>query len=265
MSILDRIVANKKKEVELNSAIKPVKSLERSTLYDSEVVSMKQYIQRPDMVGIIAEIKRSSPSTGTINNNLDVEQVSKAYVQAGASGLSVLTDQQYFGGSNRDLTTARKFNNCPILRKDFIIDPYQLLESKSIGADCILLIAACVSPQKCRELATFAKSLGLEVLLEVHHKSEIDSHINPFIDLVGVNNRNLHDFSTSIANSISLAKHIPDGFVKISESGISEAAQIVELKQHGFEGFLIGGYFMKHDEPGKACKKLIDNLNNIAV
>jgi indole-3-glycerol phosphate synthase len=239
--------------------------LESSIFFETDVVSMKHYLQREDKVGIIAEIKRSSPSTGIINNNLDVEQLSISYMQAGASGLSVLTDQKYFGGSNGDLLTARKFNYCPILRKDFVIDEYQLVEAKSIGADCILLIAACLTPGKCNDLAAFAKGLGLEVLLEVHNEAEINSHVNQFVDLVGVNNRNLHDFSTDIGHSMSLAKYIPDDFVKVSESGISNASQVLELKQHGFEGFLIGGYIMKHDQPGQVCKNLIDDVQILAV
>lgn len=265
MSILNRIIADKTKEVALNKALKPTQLLERSIFFETDVVSMKQYLQREDKVGIIAEIKRSSPSTGTINNNLDVEQLSIAYMQAGASGLSVLTDHNYFGGSNEDLITARKFNYCPILRKDFVIDEYQLLEAKSIGADCILLIAACLSPEKCKQLSAFAKNLGLEVLLEVNNIDEINSHVNQQVDLVGVNNRNLHDFSTDIARSILLAPYIPNDFVKISESGISEASQVVELKQQGFEGFLIGGFFMKHDRPGLACKNLVDDIQTLVL
>ena len=263
MSILDQIIANKIKEVALNKELKPIEELEHSVFFDREVISMKQQLQRE--VGIIAEIKRSSPSTGMINNKLDVEQLSMSYIQAGASGLSVLTDHKYFGGSDQDLMTARKFNDCPILRKDFIVDEYQLVEAKSIGADCILLIAACLSSQKCSELASFAKSLGLEVLLEVHDRAEIESHINQHVDLVGVNNRNLHDFRTDISTSILLTKYIPDDFVKISESGISKATQINELQQHGFEGFLIGGYFMKQEKPGVACKNLIDDLKNLTI
>ena len=265
MSILDKIIADKIKEVALNKVSKPIKELERSVFFDREVISMKQHLQRTDKVGIIAEIKRSSPSTGVINNHLDVELLSRAYVQAGASGLSVLTDRKYFGGSKQDLITARIFNDCPILRKDFIVDEYQLVEAKSMGADCILLIAACLEQERCKTLTVFAKNLELEVLLEVHDRAEIESHINPDVDLVGVNNRNLHDFSTDIATSISLGKYIPDDFVKISESGISKATQINELQQHGFEGFLIGGFFMKHDEPGRACKNLIDELKNLTT
>ncbi len=264
MSILKQITASKKSEIELNKAIKPIKLLERSIYFETNVVSMKHYLLRKDKVGIIAEIKRSSPSTGELKNNLDIEKLSIGYMQAGATALSVLTDQNYFGGSNDDLTIARKFNYCPILRKDFIIDEYQLVEAKSIGADCILLIAACLTPPKCIELAAYAKSLGLEVLLEVHNNTEINTHLNIHVDIVGVNNRNLHDFKTSIDTSIVLAELIPNDFVKISESGIHEAVQIIKLQQFGFEGFLIGGYFMKHARPDEACKELIVKLQNPA-
>lgn len=262
MSILKQIVANKKKEVKLQKELKPIKLLERSIFFDTEVVSMKHYLQRTDKEGIIAEIKRSSPSTGTLKNNIDIERLSIAYMQAGATALSVLTDQHYFNGCNEDLTTARKFNYCPILRKDFTIDKYQIAEAKSIGADCILLIAACLTPRKANELASYAKTIGLEVLLEVHNKTEIDTHLNQHLDLIGVNNRNLKDFSTNIENSIELATYIPDEFVKISESGLYEASQLIKLRKYGYQGFLIGGHFMKKSRPAKACKDLIVELQN---
>jgi len=260
MSILEKILSVKIIEIELNKAIKPVRLLERSVYFNTDVVSMKKYLMRNDKVGIIAEIKRSSPSTGELKYSLDVEKLSIGYMQAGATALSVLTDNEFFGGSNENLKIARKFNYCPILRKDFTIDEYQVVEAKSIGADCILLIAACLTPGKCKELAAFAKKLGLEVLLEVHNKYEIDTHINLHVDIVGVNNRNLNNFKTSIENSIAIAEYIPAEFVKISESGISEADQIIKLGQLGFQGFLIGGYFMKHARPAEACKKLIGKL-----
>lgn len=262
MSILKQIIANKKKEVKLQKELKPIKLLERSIFYNTEVVSMKQYLQHPDKEGIIAEIKKSSPSTGILKNAVDIEKLSIGYMQAGATALSVLTDISYFNGSNEDLSIARKFNYCPILRKDFIIDKYQIAEAKSIGADCILLIAACISPKKMIELATYAKNIGLEVLMEVHNKSEIDTHLNPHLDLIGVNNRNLKDFSINIETSIELSSHIPDEFVKISESGLYEASQLLELRKYGYQGFLIGGHFMKKSRPAKACNDLIVELQN---
>ena len=263
MSILDTIVAHKKKIVQEAKALNPTKRLEQSIFFDSKPISMKSYLQREDRVGIIAEIKRSSPSAKIINDKIDVEKLSIAYMQSGASALSVLTDTKYFGGTNKDLEIARKFNYCPILRKDFIIDEYQVVEAKSIGADCILLIAACLSPQQCKELAVFAKRLNLEVLLEVSNKEEIDSHTNSYIDIIGVNNRDLNNFTTDISKSMQLLEYLPKELLKISESGIAEASQMQELKSVGYDGFLIGGFFMQHEEPGRACKHLIDNYNSL--
>lgn len=261
MSILDEIIKHKHAEVSQKKELTPVKLLERSIYFETPVVSLSHYLKREDKLGVIAEIKRASPSTGPINIHIDVEQLSIGYMQAGASALSVLSDKKYFGGSNDDVRTARQFNYCPILRKDFIVDEYQVIEAKSIGADCILLIASALSPQKCTDLAKVAQSLGLEVLLEVHNEEEINSHVSDPINIVGINNRNLHDFSTSIETSLSLVDSIPKDFVKISESGISTAGSIVVLKQNGFDGFLIGGYFMKHGHPEEACANLINEVN----
>lgn len=264
MSILQTIIAHKEQEVALAKQLKTVKVLENSIYFESQTVSLSSYLKREDKVGIIAEIKRSSPSTGLINDKFNVEELSIGYMQAGASALSVLTDTHFFGGTNKDLEIARKYNYCPILRKDFIIDEYQIIEAKSIGADCILLIAACLTPIQCKELAAFAKELNLEVLLEVKSKDEIDSYTNEYIDVIGVNNRNLNTFKTDIENSIALYEYLPKELVKISESGISNANQIKELKEIGFNGFLIGGYFMKHEEPNLILKNLIDNYKLIA-
>lgn len=259
MSILKTIIEYKKTIIKESKELIPTKVLEKSIFFNSQPISLKDYLRRDDRVGIIAEIKRSSPSTGVINSNVDVERLSISYMQAGASALSVLTDQNFFGGTNQDLEIARKYNYCPILRKDFIVDEYQIIEAKSIGADCILLIAACLSPEQCKNLAAFAKSLQLEVLLEVRTKEEIDSHANTYIDLIGVNNRNLNDFKTDISNSKLLFDHLPKELVKVSESGINNGSQINELKEIGYDGFLIGGFFMKQEEPGRACKSLINS------
>lgn len=264
MSILNTIVAHKKTVIQQAKELKPTKLLEKSIFFNSKPIPLTTYLKRKDRVGIIAEIKRSSPSTGIINDQINVEKLSIAYMQSGASALSVLTDTKYFGGTDIDLEIARKFNYCPILRKDFILDEYQIIESKSIGADCILLIAACLSPKECNDLAAFAKALELEVLLEVRSKEEIDRHINVHIDLIGVNNRNLDDFTTDISMSMKLLDYLPKELVKISESGITEASHIHQLKTAGFDGFLIGGYFMKQAEPGRSCKNLIDNYNALA-
>lgn len=263
MSILEEILAHKSKEVKEQRKKVSESSLAESLFFDRTIVSMKAHLQRHDKVGIISEIKRSSPSEGLINGGIDVKQLSTGYVDAGATGLSVLSDYKYFGGTLEDVITARKHNNCPILRKEFIVDEYQLLEAKSAGADCILLIAAALPEKRCKELADFAKKIGLEILLEVHNKSEIESHLSDSVDIVGVNNRNLHNFTTSIQNSIDLAEFIPDQFVKISESGITKAEHIVELKKYGFKGFLIGTHFMNHTQPNEACARLVDEVKTL--
>ena len=259
MNILDKIVAHKHKEIAKRKLQYPIELLEQSIFFELETISLKKHITQKDKSGIIAEFKRKSPSKGLINANADVKLVTTGYVRAGVSALSVLTDSAFFGGSYNDLAEARKFNKCPILRKDFIIDEYQIIGSKSIGADAILLIAAILDKKRVKQLAEFAHSLNLEVLLEVHNKKELEV-LNNNIDLVGINNRNLKDFSVDINTSIQLSDLIPDEFVKISESGISNPKSIIELKKYGFQGFLIGENFMKTDNPAKACKGFIDKL-----
>ncbi|BDD04878.1 indole-3-glycerol phosphate synthase TrpC [Aureibacter tunicatorum] len=263
MNILEKIIARKREEVEEAKVLVPVKKLEQSVYFPTETISMKKYIQRDDKSGIIAEVKRKSPSKGIINAFSSVEEVSIGYMQAGASALSVLTDVDFFGGKNENLTIARKFNFCPILRKDFIIDEYQIIEAKSIGADAILLIAACLEPNRLTELAKFAHSLGLEVLMEVHNKEELDRSLSEHLDLVGVNNRDLTTFTTSLDVSKKLAEFIPDQFVKVSESGLNDPAAVVDLKKYGYEGFLIGEYFMKHANPGKACAEFVEQIQRL--
>lgn len=253
MNILDNIIAHKKKEVAERKSLVPEKLLEQSIYFDNQVVSMSKYVRKPGKTGIIAEFKRKSPSKGLINGSAQVEQTTIGYMQAGASALSILTDKEFFGGSNEDLTLARKFNFCPVLRKDFVVDEYQIIEAKSIGADCILLIAAVLGPLRLEELARFAKQLGLEVLMEVHDKEELERSLNDALDLVGVNNRNLKTFDVSLDTSLSLVDIIPSQFVKISESGISDPATLVDLKAAGFDGFLIGENFMKSSRPHQAA------------
>ena len=260
MNILDDIITHKKKEVEERKSLYPVKLLEKSIYFPSPTVSLKKYIQRPDKSGVIAEIKRKSPSKGILNKNVSIERTSIGYMQAGASALSILTDNKFFGGSNDDLTTARKFNFCPILRKDFTIDEYQIVEAKSIGADAILLIAAALETKTAEKLATFAHSLGLEVLLEVHNEEELKQSSGVDADLVGVNNRSLKTFEVSVDVSKRLASLIPTGQVKISESGLSDPAAIAELKKFGYEGFLIGETFMKNGRPEEAAMEFIHQL-----
>ncbi|MEO0899559.1 MAG: indole-3-glycerol phosphate synthase TrpC [Bacteroidota bacterium] len=260
MNILDKIVAHKRVEVEQQKSLYPISLLEQSIFFDTPCVSMRKYLLRENMFGIIAEIKRKSPSQGDINPYISVEKISIGYMQAGASALSILTDKEFFGGSLEDLATGRQMNFCPILRKDFIIDEYQIVEAKSYGADVILLIAACLEPQRLKELASFAHSLGLEVLMEVHDRDELDRSLNEHLDLVGVNNRNLKDFSVNIQTSLDLAQMIPANFVKVAESGLRDPKEVVKLRQVGYRGFLMGQHFMEQAQPHKACARFIDSL-----
>ncbi len=262
MSILDQIIEHKRKEVEECKSLFPVKLLEKSIFFDSQTVSLKKYLLREDKSGIIAEIKRKSPSKGVINPYVSVERTAIGYMQAGASALSVLTDKQFFGGSNDDLMVARKYNFCPILRKDFVLDEYQIIEAKSIGADAILLIAAVLDPERIKSLSLFAHTLGLEVLLEVHNETELRNNTSAEVDLIGVNNRNLKTFEVSIEISKRLSSLIPNTIVKVSESGIDDPNTIIELKQFGYKGFLIGQMFMQKSRPEKACKEFIDVLRS---
>jgi indole-3-glycerol phosphate synthase len=263
MNILEEIIATKYKEVEERKSLYPVKLLEQSIYFNSPTVSMKKYVTREDKSGIIAEIKRKSPSKGDINPYVSVERTSIGYMQAGASALSVLTDKKYFGGSNEDLITARKFNFCPILRKDFVVDEYQIIEAKSIGADAILLIAAALDAQQIESLASFAHSLQLEVLMEVHNEKELNDNLDADVDLIGVNNRDLKTFVTDIVVSKRLAKLIPDNFVKVSESGIEDPHTIIELGNYGYRGFLMGQNFMQHSRPEQACAEFINKLYSL--
>ena len=222
-------------------------------------VSLAEVLRKSNS-GIIAEHKRRSPSKSVINQSLSVQDVAKGYADAGACGMSVLTDGKYFGGSLDDLVLARASTNIPILRKEFIIDEYQIVEAKAYGADVILLIAAILSKEEIKALSELAKGLGLDVLLEVHNDEELEKSLMPSLDMLGVNNRNLKSFKVDMDISKTLSKKIPDDFVKVSESGISSVEAIRELKEFDYQGFLIGENFMKTDEPGKSAKKFIDKI-----
>lgn len=260
MDILDQIITHKRKEVDERKSLYPVKLLQQSIYFSAQPVSMKKYIQREDKTGIIAEFKRKSPSKGIINAHASVERTSIGYMQAGASALSVLTDKQFFGGSSEDLTLARKFNFCPIIRKDFTIDEYQIIEAKSIGADAVLLIAAVLDPKEIKQFTAFAHALKMEVLLEVHNEEELKSNLDADADLIGVNNRNLKTFEVSTEISKKLAALIPDSVVKVSESGISSPDTIRELRTYGYQGFLMGESFMKHSRPEIAALDFMKQL-----
>jgi len=258
MNILDTIIAYKRSEIEIRKQEISIAALEKTKLFSRQTISLKKVLQNETKTGIIAEFKRKSPSRGIINATADVITVTTAYANNGASGLSILTDEYFFGGNSEDLIKAR-VNEIPILRKDFIIDEYQLVEAKSIGADVILLIAACLSPSRVKTLAGFAKNIGLEVLLEIHNEEELE-HICDEADMIGVNNRNLKTFEVNINTSLELINKIPTTKPAIAESGISNVETIVTLKQAGFKGVLIGETFMKEADPTIAFSKFIQPL-----
>lgn len=261
-SILDKIIAHKRQEVAQKAELVPVKLLEQSIYFRTPVVSLSRYLTRPDKIGVIAEFKRKSPSKGDINPYAQVEEVSIGYMQGGASALSVLTDATFFGGKNADLQEARKFNFCPILRKDFIISEYQILEARSIGADAILLLASVLTAEKIRQFTAFARSLGLEVLIEIHEAEHLD-RISPDAQVIGINNRDLRNFSVDTQRSIDLLPLLPTEMVPVSESGLSRPETVVDLKQAGFRGFLIGEAFMATDRPGQACRQFIQDVRRM--
>ncbi|MBZ9729485.1 indole-3-glycerol phosphate synthase TrpC [Salegentibacter sp. JZCK2] len=260
MNILDKIIADKHKELLLKKLVVPISQLEQSALFERQTVSLAEEL-RNSKTGIIAEHKRRSPSKSVINQDLNVEDVAKGYEEAGISGMSVLTDGKYFGGSLDDLLYARAAVKMPLLRKEFIIDEYQLLEAKAHGADVILLIAAVLEREQIKKLSEFAKSIGLEVLLEVHNEEELQKSIMPSLDMLGVNNRNLKTFEVSTDISKELSEQIPEDFVKVSESGISSVEAIKDLLEYGYKGFLIGENFMKTNNPGKAAAAFVKELN----
>lgn len=252
-TILDTIIAKKRKEIEF---FKPRSSVERfqreGFFWEIPNRSLVERLLYPGGTGIIAEFKRKSPSKGWFKpKELEVEPVVAPYNYKGAAGISILTDQEFFGGDLDDLIQGKVITDVPILRKDFIIDSWQIAESKAFGADVILLIAACLSKEEVKQLGAYAKSLGLEVLLEIHNEEEAE-YICDEVDMVGVNNRNLKTFEVNIDISLELINKIPPSKPAIAESGISNAETIVILKKAGFKGFLIGETFMKEPDPGQA-------------
>ena len=262
MNKLQEIVIEKRRQVESDKQLQPVEMLGSSRYFNRKCLSVKEYIIRTDKSGIITEIKKQSPALGTINAGVDVGKLASGYEKAGASALSVLTDQKFFGGSNSDLVLARENTTCPILRKDFIIDAYQVYEAKSIGADVILLIAAILTRNEIEQFTSLAHQLGMEVILELHAAQELEK-ITGDIDVIGVNNRNLGTMKIDISTSKTMAEFLPSGMIKISESGIENPEVVMELKQLGYNGFLIGSNFMKHPEPEKACADFIQQVNKL--
>ncbi len=259
MNILDTIIEKKKIEVAERKRTMPIAELEKKSVFKYKALDFKEFLSWKDKTGIIAEFKRKSPSKGIINNTSTVAEVTTAYAKYGASAISILTDEEFFGGSLNDISDAH-VTEVPVLRKDFIIDEYQLLESKAFGAHVILLIAACLSKVEVKNLATISKNIGLNVLLEIHNEEELD-HICEEVDVVGINNRDLKTFIVEVNRSIELGKKIPADKIKISESGIDDVSTIRLLRQNGFKGFLVGEKFMKEKSPGDAFKNFVEELN----
>jgi indole-3-glycerol phosphate synthase len=258
MNILKQIVEHKKFEVERQKSEISISELEKTSYFNRQTLSLKESLQKQSKTGIIAEFKRKSPSKGVINDKANVADVTRGYAENGASALSVLTDENFFGGSSLDLMEAR-VNEIPILRKDFIIDEYQVIEAKGIGADVILLIAACLKPADVKRLAGFAKNLGLEVLLELHDERELD-HICDETELIGINNRNLRTFEVDTEQSLRMADKVSGDKIKIAESGIKSIDDILVFKENGFKGFLIGELFMKQEDPAIAFAEFVNAL-----
>jgi indole-3-glycerol phosphate synthase len=263
MNILEQIVRHTRTEVEKRKSQVGIAELVRNLHEARQVLSLRQSLLDDTKTGIIAEFKRKSPSKGVFNSHADVVAITRAYTENGASGLSVLTDEEFFGGSDTDLDKAR-INAIPILRKDFVIDEYQVAEARNIGADCILLIAACLSPAEVKSLAQFAKELGLEVLLELHTENELD-HICDDTGLIGINNRDLKTFKVDIERSLQMAERLPADKIKIAESGISSVENITLFRKNGFRGFLIGETFMKEPDPTIAFADFVNQLKAKAL
>jgi indole-3-glycerol phosphate synthase len=261
MTILDKIIAFKKTEITKIKAEVQLKKLVESPNFGREVFSLKKSLLEVGSSGIIAEFKRQSPSKGIINDTATIADVTNGYLDANVAAQSILTDTSFFGGSMADLMEARVINQQkPILRKDFIVDGFQIVEAKAIGADVILLIAACLTSEELKNYGNLAKDLGLEVLYEVHTQEDLDKINDLDNKIIGINNRNLNTFEVDLENSIRLSNQIPDSSLKISESGISDPKIIMGLKEYGFQGFLIGETFMNKENPGEACLEFISQL-----
>lgn len=262
MSQLEKIIESKQKDVKEKKELYPLKLLEKSIFFDSPAVPLSAYIRRSDLSGIIAEFKRKSPSRGVINEFASPQKVCLEFMRSGASALSVLTDTKFFGGGNRDLEIARKFNFCPILRKDFIIDEYQVYESRSIGADAILLIARALTAAQLKKFHSLARSLSMEVLFEVYDESCIEK-LPAEAAIIGVNNRDLKNSRVDHMHCVELSEKLPGSVLKIAESGIDSPEKYMVMKKAGFDGFLIGDYFMRTANPGRTCEKFIKKIKEI--
>jgi len=260
MNILEKICHSKRHEIACQKEMLPLSQLKKDlSAHSRKKASFKQALVRSES-GIIAEFKRKSPSKGWINQEADVTRIVQSFEAAGATAISCLTDELFFGGSFADFKKAREaINQIPLLRKDFILNEYQLYQSKAMGADVVLLIAACLPAEKIAHFTAIAHELDMEVLIEIHEESELSS-ICPDADVIGINNRNLNTFVTDIRHSLDLASRIPDWFIKISESGLSCPETVIQLRQAGFKGFLMGENFMKTSNPGEMLREFIRKL-----
>ena len=259
MSILDKIVSRKKEWVESQKQLVPLSALQKAEMYQRSPLSLSSKISNGEGSGIIAEFKRKSPSKGNINIKAEVVEVTQCYQQNGASAVSILTDVDFFGGSDQDLIAARQQLSIPILRKDFIIDEYQIHEAKAMGADLILLIAACLTPAEVYSYSQLANELGLEVLLELHDDDELE-HVCSTVQFVGINNRSLKTFDVDVQRSLRMASAIPSQYIKVAESGIDDPAQVRLFRENGYQAFLIGENFMKNTDPGSALGEFINQI-----
>ena len=255
--ILSEIIEHKLVELKEQKKAISIEELQEQTKQRMPI-SLRQALLS-STTGIIAEFKRKSPSKGWINEQADPQIVTRGYQQAGASALSILTDKTFFGGSLKDIQTVREQINLPILRKDFIIDEYQLYQARHAGADAVLLIAAALSLEACNDLTRKAHELNLEVLLELHQEEEL-KYITDETDVVGINNRDLGSFHTDVNHSFELIRHLPTSKVCVSESGISNPDTVKHLRNEGFRGFLIGGHFMSKPDPCQALQEFITEL-----
>ena len=260
MSILKIIVQNTQEETNKRKSLVPVASLEKSPLFSRKTVSLSQALSTKQSSGIIAEFKRASPSKGDIHPGAQPQTIVRGYDKAGAAAISVLTDTKFFSGSPEDLKKARSVTSLPLLRKDFITDEYQILEAKALGADAVLLIAAILEPPAIKKLTTLAKELELEILFEIHEIDEIHK-IPPSAASIGINNRNLNNFTVNINKALDMIPLLPEGMVKVAESGISDPETVAVLKAHGYQGFLVGETFMKTSDPGTACRNFISDIS----
>ncbi|MGG5210423.1 indole-3-glycerol phosphate synthase TrpC [Chryseobacterium sp. MIQD13] len=257
MTILDKIIERKKEEIAVSMAKISTDHLKDSEFFGRPTFSLKESVKNKS--GIIAEFKRKSPSKGIINDKVQPLEVTSAYENFGASGISILTDKDFFGGSFDDILSVRNHISIPVLRKDFMVDEYQFYEARSIGADAVLLIAACLSPTQVKEFTELAHQLGLEVLLEIHTEEEL-KHFNSGIDLVGINNRNLKDFKVDLQHSVLLKDQLPKEVLSVAESGIYNVEDFKYLKEKGFDGFLMGEYFMKNEDPANKFAEFVSNI-----